>query len=182
MNAAVFPDIDAAFDWYVVTKDGLHGLRAAIQCGAVLSEHIEDKLFGMTPSEWHDYRRKLNSQHEVFATLALFAACEGGIRRDFEWRSRGEFGQAHCQRFLKIRRQADEKSASLNDILTAWIGAEKEKTWLRQRWFQLLELFRQRNDLAHGCIVEHVAVERVYDLLCLIREKWRDGVSDFRGY
>lgn len=98
MKEPVFPDIDGAFTWYIVTKDGLRGLRAAIQCGAVLSEDIGDELYGMT--------------------LLL----------------------------------------------------------------QLLTLFRQRNDLAHGRIAEDVAVERVYDLLCRIREKWCAAVPDFRGF
>ncbi|MBK1621888.1 hypothetical protein CKO42_26675 [Lamprobacter modestohalophilus] len=38
MKESVFPDIDGAFTWYIATKDGLRGLRAAIQCGA--AEHI----------------------------------------------------------------------------------------------------------------------------------------------
>ena len=120
----------------------------------------------------------------MFATLALFAACEGEIRRDFEWRDGDEFGQAHRDRFRKLKRRADDNSAdvSLHDILTGWVGAERQQNWLRQRLLQLLELFRQRNDLAHGRIKEDVAVERVYDLLYQIREKWRAGVPDFRGY
>ncbi|MCF7980315.1 MAG: hypothetical protein K9L82_20345 [Chromatiaceae bacterium] len=36
--------------------------------------------------------------------------------------------------------------------------------------------------LAHGRIAEDVAVERVYDLLCRIREKWCAAVPDFRGF
>ena len=46
----------------------------------------------------------------------------------------------------------------------------------------LLELFRQRNDLAHGRVLQGVAFEPVYERMCLIREKWRNAVSDFRGY
>lgn len=52
MRALAFPDIDGAFKWYIATKDGLHGLRAAVQCGAVLSEEISNDLYGMTQREW----------------------------------------------------------------------------------------------------------------------------------
>jgi hypothetical protein len=182
MKESVFPDIDGAFTWYIATKDGLRGLRAAIQCGAVLSEDIGDELYGMTLSEWQDDLRRQTVKHGVFATLALFAACEGGIRRDFEWRAMGEFGQTHAQRFRKLQLQAGDNAVPLNNILTGWIGAEGDKAWLRQRLLQLLTLFRQRNDLAHGRIAEDVAVERVYDLLCRIREKWCAAVPDFRGF
>ncbi len=92
MSDLVFPDIDGAFNWYIATKDAIHGLRAAVQCGAVLSEELDNHLHGMTQREWQAYRRRLNVRHGVFATLALFAACKGGIRRDFEWRAAGEFG------------------------------------------------------------------------------------------
>ncbi|WP_201215202.1 hypothetical protein [Halochromatium roseum] len=78
MKESVFPDIDGAFTWYIATKDGLRGLRAAIQCGAVLSEDIVDELYGMTLGEWQDYLRRQTVKHGVLATLALFAACEGG--------------------------------------------------------------------------------------------------------
>jgi hypothetical protein len=181
MSVSVFPDIDGAFNWYMATRDGLHGLRAAIRCGAVLSEEIHE-LIGMTPSEWHDYRRQQDVRHSVFATLALFAACEGGIRRDFDWRSTVEFGPIHSARFRRMRLQADAGHVSLHNILTAWIGAERDRRWLHQRLKQLLELFQQRNDLAHGRIGVGVAVEPIYEHLCLIRDKWSDGVPDFRGY
>jgi hypothetical protein len=62
------------------------------------------------------------------------------------------------------------------------MGAERNNAWLRKHLAGLAELFRQRNDLAHGRISEGVAFEPVYDRLSVIRDKWRDAVSDFRGY
>ncbi len=182
MNGPIFPDINGAFNWYIATKDGLHGLRAAVQCGAMLSAEIDDDLYGMTQREWQAYRRRFDVRHGVFATLALFAACEGGIRRDFKRRSVGEFGQKHAQRFRNLQLQFGDHPVPLNSILTGWIGAEGDKAWLRQHLLRLSTLFAQRNDLAHGLIAEEVAVERVYDLLSKIRDKWCDAVSDFQGY
>lgn len=182
MISPVFPDIDEAQHWYVVTKDGLLGLREAMRCGARLSDETCDALFGMTLAEWQVYYRKQAARHEVFAALALFAACEGGIRRDFEWRSSGGFGQAHHDRFRRLRQRASKEHLSLGSILDGWIAAERSNTWLRKRLVALMGLFRQRNDLAHGRISEGVAFEPIYDQLCVIRDKWRDAVGDFRGY
>lgn len=182
MTVPVFPDIDGAQHWYVVTKDGLVGLREAIRCGARLSDESCDELFGMTPAEWRVFYRQQAFRHEMFATLALFAACEGGIRRDFEWRSSSGFGLAHQDRFRRIRQQANREHIALSSILDGWIRAERKNTWLRKHLTDVAELFRQRNDLAHGRISEGVAFEPVYDRLCTIRDKWRDAVGDFRGY
>ena len=82
MTSPVFPDIDGALNWYVATKDGLFGLREAIRCGAALSDATLDELFGMTQAQWKTYYRKQAAKHEMFAALALFAACEGGVRLD----------------------------------------------------------------------------------------------------
>ena len=60
----------------------MFGLREAIRCGAALSDATFDELFGMTQAQWKTYYRKQATKHEMFATLALFAACEGGIRLD----------------------------------------------------------------------------------------------------
>ncbi|MDP1607475.1 MAG: hypothetical protein Q8L93_12705 [Rhodocyclaceae bacterium] len=182
MTSLVFPDIDGAERWYVAAKDGVLGLREAIRCGAKLSEDTFDELFGLTQAEWRAYYRQQSTRHEMFATLALFAACEGGIRRDFEWRSNGGFGQIHQERFRKIRQQVRKEHVALGSILDGWISAERSNAWLQKRMAGLAELFRQRNDLAHGRISGGVAFEPVYDRLCVIREKWRDAVDDFRGY
>lgn len=182
MSVPVFPDIDQAKQWYVATKDGLLGLRQAIQCGARMSDQTSDELFGMTTAEWQAYYREQVARHEMFATLALFAACEGGIRRDFEWRSNGGFGLAHVDRFRKIRQQVNKEHIALSRILDGWTGAERNNIWFGKHLSRLSELFRQRNDLAHGRISQGVAFEPIYAHLRIIREKWRDVVDDFRGY
>lgn len=182
MTLPIFPDIDSAQHWYVASKDGLLGLREAMRCRASLSDETADELFGMTQNEWQAYHRRQVARHEMFATLALFAACEGGIRRDFEWRSSGSFGQAHQDRFRRIRQQATKEHIALSSILDGWMGAERNNAWLRKCLTGLVELFRQRNDLAHGRMSGSIAFEPVYDRLCVIREKWCDAVEDFRRY
>lgn len=91
-----FPDIDDVQHWYVTTKDGLKGLKAAVNVSTfAMSLDTLDELFGMTESEWRAFYQKQANRHEMFATLALFAACEGGIRRDFEWRCTGSGNPMH---------------------------------------------------------------------------------------
>lgn len=182
MKTTPYPSIDGAFDWYSTTKEGLRGLRAALGAGFATCESLHDVLFGMTQSEWQDYRREQESKHEIFAMLALFAACEGGIRRDFELRSSGKYHLTHVQRFRKLHKNAGGGHVSINGILTGWIGAEKKNKWLHRRLKELLELFGQRNQLAHGYVVNSVAIEPVFEKLILIREKWIQGVPDFDGF
>lgn len=182
MSTPVFPDIDGALHWYVATKDGLLGLREAIRCGARLSDETCDDLFGLTQAEWQAYYRQQAARHEMFATLALLAACEGGIRRDFDWRSGGGFGQLHQERFRKLRLQAGNGHVPLASILGGWMGAERDNAWLRRHLSTLVELFQQRNDLAHGRVAYSVAFEPVYERLSLVRDKWQGAVPDFRGY
>lgn len=182
MTVLAFPDIDAAQHWYAAAKDGLLGLREAVRYGSNLSEATCDELFGMTPAEWQRYYRQQVARHEMFATLALFAACEGGIRADFEWRSRGGFGQIHQARFSQLRERASKEHISLSGLLDGWLSAERGNPWLRRHLIGLAEMFQQRNGLAHGRFAQGIAFEPVYDRLCVIREKWRDGVVDFLGY
>ncbi|WP_207148823.1 hypothetical protein, partial [Lamprobacter modestohalophilus] len=104
----------------------------------------------------------------VFVSLCHWSA-------PLPWLTMGSHHRLLCPLGVCWRSGADHS-------ITGGIGAEGDKAWLRQRLLQLLTLFRQRNDLAHGRIAEDVAVERVYDLLCRIREKWCAAVPDFRGF
>jgi len=124
-----FPDIAGAQHWYVTTKDGLIGLRMAADHAARLSDATLDQLWGMTEAEWHQFYSQQATRHEMFATLALFAACEGGIRRDFEWRCLGNHGQEHRQKFSKLKRGATRKHIPLNAILDTWQSADNQKKW-----------------------------------------------------
>jgi len=177
-----FPDIAGAQHWYVTTKDGLIGLRIAANNAARLSDATLDQLWGMTEAEWHQFYSQQATRHEMFATLALFAACEGGIRRDFEWRCLGNHGQEHRQKFSKLKRGATRKHIPLNAILDTWQSADNQKKWFANQIATLKSLFEQRNDLAHGKESINVAFELVFDRLDTIRQKWSEAAQDFRGY
>jgi len=88
MSLQTFPDIDGAQNWYATTKDGLLGLRWAVTHCPAISDETKDDSFGMSEKDWRDFYRCQTARHEMFATLTLFAACEGGIRRDFAWPKR----------------------------------------------------------------------------------------------
>lgn len=177
-----FPNIASAQHWYVTTKDGLIGLRTAANHAARLSDATLDQLWGMTEAEWHQFYRQQATRHEMFATLALFAACEGGIRRDFEWRCLSNHGQAHRQKFSKLKRAATRKHIPLHAILETWQSADSHKKWFANQIATLKTLFEQRNALAHGTDSANVAFELVFDRLDTIRQKWMDMANDFRGY
>lgn len=183
MSASAFPDIDGVQHWYSATKDGLAGLRDTInRSPSLLSNQIHDELIGMTPNEWKIYHRKQMFKHEMIATLALFVACEGNIRRDFDLRSDGSVRLIHHARFSKIRNKGSTEHIPLNRILNGWIGAEKSNIWAKKYLINLQKLFEQRNDLAHGRVPQMVAFEPVYEKLSVIRKKWREAVGDFHGF
>jgi len=182
MSVQPFPDIAGAQHWYITTKDGLFGLRTAANHGARLSDETLDDIWGMTEADWHQFYRQQASRHEMFATLALFAACEGGIRRDFEWRCCRNLGQAHRRRFLKLKLGATRKQIPLHAILDTWQGADSQKKWFANQMAALKLLFEQRNALAHGIESANVAFELIFDRLDTIQQKWIDVAKDFRGY
>lgn len=180
-----FPNIDQAHDWYMATKDGLGSLEAYVYKGTartIVSDRTLDKIHGMTEQDWRSYYERNLDKHELFSSLALFAACEGGIRRDFEWRISGDNGQEHYQRFQKLTNNKTPDRIALATILDNWQAAEKRNKWSHRPLLQLQTLFTDRNDLAHGRIGAAVAFDPVYEKLKLIRDKWRAGVRDFHGY
>ena len=128
---------------------------------------------------------KYRRNQDACGVRALNPGLNPGASRalgDFEWRSNGGFGQAHQARFYKLRSSANNAHVSLTSILEGWMAAERNNRWLRQHLARLLELFRQRNDLAHGRVLQGIAFEPVYESMHQTREKWRAAVSDFRGY
>lgn len=178
MTPPSFPDIDEALSWYIDTKNGLSGLHEAINRGYVKSSSIREELLYMPLNEWKKYHKDQLNKHEIFAVLALFAACEGGIRRDFEWRTRKNIGakMEHHPRFCKIN---NGSHVSIATIIENWIAADSR---LSKSLGKLLELFKERNGLAHGNYAQNVAFEHLYDQMRSIREKWCGTVSDFQRY
>lgn len=182
MSLQTFPDIDGAQNWYATTKDGLLGLRWAVTHCHGISDETQDELFGMSEQDWLDFYHRQIERHEMFATLALFSACEGGIRRDFAWRSQGNNGQRHHARFCKLQERETRKHIALSTLLDTWKGAEQKNAWLGKYFADLSNLFAQRNELAHGSMGKAVAFAPVFERLKHIRVKWREAVTDFRGF
>ncbi len=181
-----FPTIDQAYDWYVATRDGLASLGSCVWMSETrlnITDKTLDELFGMTESEWNAYYELNLDKHELFSALSLFAACEGGIRRDFDWRVQGDNGQKHHQRFLnEYKKHGADERITLATLIDNWLAAERGNVWLRRQLLELKTLFARRNDLAHGRSGESVSFDVIFEKLNRIRTKWRDGVDDFRGY
>ena len=125
MKAAPFPDIDGAQDWYQVAKDGIRRQYAGLYGDGQRSNHRALDLFGERATAGVTAYRQQAARHEVFATLALLAACEGGIRRDLAWRTAGGFGQRHHERFRRLVKQAGQRHVPLSNILAVWNRAER---------------------------------------------------------
>lgn len=179
-----FPNIDLAQDWYSTTLDGIHGLQSATsnQRSPYISEKTLDELFGMSQHEWQDFLEIKIDTHETFSTLALLAACEGGIRRDFEWRSRVNNGQAHFIKFNALY-LSTTGHIGLCKILDTWRVATSHTGYFKNHLNKLSELFVVRNQLAHGrANIKSYVFLPTYQELAKVRLKWKDAVSDFQGF
>lgn len=180
-----FPDIDGAQNWYLTTKASIAGLRDAVaNRKEYICDEVADEIWGMPDAEWKLFYNEQIDQHDMFATLALFATCEGGIRRDFLWRSSGNYGQSHYQKFNKLRSDIKQKHVPLHRILDTWKAAIGRNHWFINQLNILGDLFVvQRNELAHGKDNPRSYVfGHIYNKLDTIRCKWRDVTKDFDGF
>lgn len=185
MTLPEFPDIDTAQNWYSLSLDGIHGLRLALtNRKAPFSDSTLDELFGMSEGEWKSFVENKADIHETFATLALLAACEGGIRRDFEWRSSTNNRQQHFARFNALRNHPDNRQhLALWQILNCWRESTNNIGYFKHYLNQLTDLFRIRNQLAHGrANLKSFNFAPTYYALDKIRSKWVSAASDFRKY
>lgn len=184
MSPLPFPNIDGAQHWYATTLDGLRGLRVALNNqNALFSEDTLDELFGMSEHEWRQFLETKIDTHETFATLALLAACEGGIRRDFEWRSRVNTGQEYFGKFSALYLANQGKHLGLWQILDTWRAATNHKSYFKHHLNNLSDLFVARNQLAHGrANLKSYVFSSAYQVLDKVRLKWRNEVGDFRGF
>lgn len=184
MNPLQFPDIDAAQHWYGTTLDGIRGLRVALNNQkAPFSDDTLDELYGMSEFEWEKFLEAKVDTHETFSTLALMAACEGGIRRDFEWRSRVNTGQEHFVKFNALYRSNPNEHLGLWQILDAWRTATNHISYFKHHLNNISDLFIARNKLAHGrANLKSYNFSPTYHELDKVRSKWRAVASDFRGY
>ncbi|WP_155952174.1 hypothetical protein [Pseudomonas sp. CHM02] len=179
-----FPTIDEARNWYFVSLDGLRHLKR-IADGAN-SQHISketlDQIMFMSEREWKDFVRRKEDEHEAFASLALLAACEGGIRRDCAWRSaEGNSASSHYQRFQRLNR--NDGHISFASIIDAWQAALGRDSYFKNYLFDLRDLYVNRNALAHGrASLQQFNFALIYERLDKVRKKWRQTTSDFKGF
>lgn len=179
-----FPTIDEARNWCFVSLDGLRHLKR-IADGAK-SKHISkdtlDQIMFMTEKEWKDFVRRKEDEHEAFASLALLAACEGGIRRDCAWR--GAVSHNANTRYRPFQRLSrDDGHVSLGSIIDAWQGMLGRDSYFKNYLAELRGLYGDRNSLAHGrASLQQFNFSYIYERLDSIRKKWRQATSDFKGF
>jgi hypothetical protein len=177
----MFPDIARARHWYYSTKDGLLCLRRGISAPRRpdgISAITDDATFGMTQAEWKDYLHARLGEHELFASLALMAACEGAIRRDVQWRISGQRSQHHGFSWV-----SGKGHLKISTILNRWIQVVGANSYAGRRLNRLLGMYIGRNALAHGLApMGSVVFEAIWEELCKIEDKWKQAVPDFRGF
>jgi len=179
-----FPTIDEARNWYVVSLDGLRHLKRVVD-GAKpqhVSEETLDQIMFMTQEEWKAFIRRREDEHEAFASLALLAACEGGIRRDCAWRGAdSNSGNVHHRRFQRLNSGVGH--ISLRSIIDAWQGALGRDSYFKNYLAELRGLYVDRNVLAHGrASLQQFNFALIYERLSRVRSKWRQVASDFTGF
>lgn len=177
----MFPDIRSARDWYVSARDGLRSLEHFVHAPirhANISQMTDDAIFGMTEAEWKEYLQRRLEEHELFASLALMASCEGAIRRDLQWRIAQQ--RSHHHHFSKVPEKGHIKTSI---ILGRWLRALGATSFAGSRLKKLLDLYVGRNALAHGVApIGSVVFETLWEELRKIEEKWKQAVPDFQGF
>lgn len=179
----MYADLEQAENWYVVCMDGLHHLETAIHAGNTrrLTLRTLEQIRFIRDDEWRDFLRDREEEHEMYASLALLATCEGGIRRDAEWRSAAPSRPAYFAKFQALRAQPEH--VSIHAILDTWQAALGPAHPFRGRLDQLRGFYRDRNLLAHGrAQLGEFAFAPIFDALAVIRGKWKSFVPDFQGF
>jgi hypothetical protein len=174
----MFVEFEEAQSWYTVALDGLRHLETALHTNkrTRISQATLDQIRGMTPDEWREFLEDRESEHEMFACLALLASFEGSIRRDAEWRGETGSGPYH-QRFRTI---AQEKHVSIAKIFEVWESILTPGHPLRKQLTILRNLYRDRNVIAHGKASRgQFAFELIFTKLQEALRKWREFAPNF---
>ena len=176
----MFPNISRARKWYHSTPDGLVRLKSVVHKTSIegISRITADEIFGMTEEEWRQYLKDRLEEHELYASLALLASCEGAIRQDMEWRVKNRRPY-----HLRFRRISSESYVKLSTIINRWRTALGASSHLDCHLRKLSALYVGRNALAHGrARAGDVGFVVVWEHLQKIEQKWRQQVSDFQGF
>lgn len=176
----MFVDVDDAEVWYSITLDGLRHLETALHSprkALRLSQSTLDQIHGMSAVEWGTFRDAREAEHEMFASLAILAAFEGGIRRDAAWRGGVDSGQEH---FLAFRSLSQDSHVPLSRIFETWESAFTQGHPLRRQFAKLRRLYVDRNVIAHGKARRgQFAFDLILPRLQEASRKWREFVPDF---
>jgi hypothetical protein len=178
----MYVEFEEARNWYIVALDGLRHLESALhtQKRTQISPFTLELIHGMSLPEWKEFLEERESEHELFASLAVLASFEGTIRRDAAWRGRMDGGQAMYQHFEPLSREA---YVSISRIFDAWESAYSRGHPLRQQFAALRRLYGDRNVIAHGRAQRGQYVfELIFSRLEEAMRKWKEFVPDFGRY
>lgn len=174
----MFVEFEEAQSWYTVALDGLRHLETALHTNkrTRISQATLDQIRGMPPDEWREFLEDRESEHEMFACLALLASFEGSIRRDAKWRGGTDAGPEH----LLFRTIAQEQHVPISKIFEVWESMFAPGHPLRRQLAVLRNLYRDRNVIAHGKARRgQFAFELIFTKLQEALRKWREFVPDF---
>lgn len=177
----MFVEFEEARSWYTVTLDGLRHLETALHSNkrTQISRDTLEQICGMSFDEWREFLEMRESEHEMFASLALLASFEGSIRRDAYWRGGTRTGQNH-RRFRAI---AQESHVPISKIFEVWESMYSRGHPLRKQLTILRLLYKDRNVIAHGKARRGQFVfELIFAKLQEALRKWREFVPDFDRY
>ncbi len=153
---------------YVVHRASVEGI----------SQMTADEIFGMTEEEWRKYLKDRLEEHELYASLALLASCEGAIRQDMEWRVNNR-----RRHHLRFRRISTGSYVKLSSIINRWRMALGANSHVDGHLRKLSHLYVGRNALAHGrARPGDVGFVVVWEHLRKIEQKWKQEVPDFQGF
>ena len=193
MTLQSFPDVNEAAGWHSACREGLSALeqitlRSAKEPRQDWSQvQSLDDLSHRSIEEVCEYFEIKEQQHDVLATLAILAACEGAIRRDLRWRADGDRGQLYRAQFLRLaEEQLAHKYIPIQKVLGKWRsvlrGSKQPHAVSHIQGIDTL-FVQVRNRLAHGQLSANEFVFSViHRRLVLAQQKWKQAVSDFRGY
>lgn len=177
-----YPDRRRVEAWYRTAREGISNLAGLLtqSTSGVIADAIHDEIFGMTQTEWKAFHDEKQEDHEVAASLALLATCEGAIRRDLEQRiAHGGLHHTNLKPLIEPARHV-----SIIFILQKWRKAIGKKSHAYKHIGKLEDIYiNSRNALAHGRAMHgEFTFNLLLEHLNVAERKWKDAVADFKGF
>lgn len=179
-----YPTVARTEAWYRVTNDGFTSLWTHIGSSTRRPHLVQEETWyevqGMSEAEFIEYIKRKKEDHEVAATLALLATCEGAIREDMKYRVSGR--HMHHRDFKRLANQAGH--TKLSGILGKWETILQRRPTAHAAIGNLMTMYRDtRNSLAHGrSAYNALTFVVVLRELRRIETSWKNAVGDFRGF